>query len=116
VREITVPGERLDAVPGGRVDFLNVDVEGSELMVFQGAAGVLRRDRPALEFESGPGGAELFGYGCTNLYNYLKEFGYYIYPIRVPYLRLNGRRAILKTSMLKPTLKPKISPINTPTI
>jgi FkbM family methyltransferase len=78
-REITVRCERLDDVLGVRVDFLKADVEGAELMVLQGAAGVQRRDRPALVFESGPGGAERFGYGRMDLYNYLKGLGYYIY-------------------------------------
>jgi FkbM family methyltransferase len=85
VREVEVQGDRLDAVlsPGYRVDFLKVDVEGAELKVLQGAAETLKRDRPTILFESGPGGAEKFGLSRRDLFSYLNdEQGYSIYFIK----------------------------------
>jgi FkbM family methyltransferase len=39
-----------DALAGGRVDFLRIDVEGSELRVLQGARATLERWRPVVVF------------------------------------------------------------------
>ncbi|HEX4440967.1 MAG TPA: FkbM family methyltransferase [Thermoanaerobaculia bacterium] len=52
-REIPCATERLDdALAGaGRAALIKVDVEGHELAVFRGAAGILARDRPVLLFE-----------------------------------------------------------------
>lgn len=54
--EITVPVTTLDLVAKERgvhgVDLVKVDVEGWELAVFQGAAGILARDRPVVIFEA----------------------------------------------------------------
>jgi len=46
-----IPVPRLDELVSGRVDFLKVDVEGMEMAVLSGAAGILARDRPALYIE-----------------------------------------------------------------
>jgi FkbM family methyltransferase len=55
--ELTVPCAPLDElVPRDRrFDFLKVDVEGAELLVFRGASEFLGRDRPIILFECGPG-------------------------------------------------------------
>ncbi len=49
-----VPVEPLDAVVGGRVDFLKIDVDGYEGHVLLGAQAVLERDRPTLFLELHP--------------------------------------------------------------
>jgi FkbM family methyltransferase len=86
---LTVPCDRLDNVvdPARRVGFLKIDVEGAELLVLHGARELLRRDRPVILFESGPGGAEKFGLTREQLFEFLTaEMGYSIYLIR-DYLR-----------------------------
>jgi FkbM family methyltransferase len=83
--ELTVACDRLDNVvdPARRVGFLKIDVEGAELLVLRGATELLHRDRPAILFESGPGGAEKFGLSREQLFNFLTvEMGYSIYLIR----------------------------------
>jgi FkbM family methyltransferase len=89
--EYSVPCDRLDNVvdPARRVGFLKIDVEGAELMVLRGATGLLRRDRPAILFESGPGGAEKFGMSREQLHRFLTEEGYSVYLIG-EYLRGAG--------------------------
>ena len=85
VREVEVQAGCLDDLlpPDYRVDFLKVDVEGAELKVFQGAVRTLKRDRPAILFESGPGGAEKFGLSRRDLFSYLAdEQGYGIYMVK----------------------------------
>jgi FkbM family methyltransferase len=85
VRDVEVQADRLDDVlaPDYRVDFLKIDVEGGELNVLRGAARTLERDRPAILFESGPGGAEKFGLSRRDLFSYLaEEQGYAIYMVK----------------------------------
>jgi hypothetical protein len=63
-------------------DFLKVDVEGAELLVLRGGEGLLRRDRPAILFESGPGSAERYGLSREELFGFLSsDLGYSIYLI-----------------------------------
>lgn len=85
VRTVTVECDRLDNVvgPDRRVDFLKVDAEGAELLVLRGAAGMLKRDRPAVLFESTPGGAEKLGTTRGHLFDFLTtELGYSVYLIK----------------------------------
>jgi FkbM family methyltransferase len=60
---ITVQVERVDDVVAAdrSVDFMKVDVEGAELQVFRGAFETLKRNRPVIAFEHGPGAAERYG-------------------------------------------------------
>lgn len=82
--ETTVKCDRLDNIidPGRRVGFVKIDVEGAELLALRGAASLLLRDRPAVLFESTPGGAERFGLTRAGLFAFLtKEMDYSIYLI-----------------------------------
>ena len=81
VREIQVQSDRLDDVlPNDyRVNFLKVDVEGAELLVFRGATKTLMRSRPLIVFESGPGGAEKFGFTRRQLFDFVTDQGYRVY-------------------------------------
>lgn len=49
-----LPIDRL-ALPGGRIDLIKIDVEGAEFNALVGAEGLIRRDRPLIVFEFGPG-------------------------------------------------------------
>lgn len=55
IREYEVEVRTLDdiALPRPRTGLLKVDVEGAELPVFRGGAGLIARDRPVLIFECG---------------------------------------------------------------
>jgi FkbM family methyltransferase len=83
------PGdERVDAPMVSLDDFLaasgappptliKVDVEGAELDVFRGAAGLIRAHRPYLVFETFPQHMARFGYGREDLLRYLRSVGGY---------------------------------------
>ncbi len=80
--QIDVPCARLDDVVPRyrRFDFLKLDVEGAELLVFRGALELLRRDRPTIFFECGPSGPELFGYKAGEIHELLTgQCGYLVF-------------------------------------
>ena len=70
---ITVITERLDdSLPENwKLDFLKIDVEGAEALVFEGAMDTIRRDRPIIAFEHGPGAAEHYGTRPGDIYTLL---------------------------------------------
>lgn len=84
-REVAVPCDRLDAVlpEGYGVDFMKVDVEGAELLVFRGAEGVLELHRPILLFECTTSTTQQFGIRPVDVYDLLTgKHRYDIYHLR----------------------------------
>jgi FkbM family methyltransferase len=73
VDRIQVRTDRLDAIlpTGVRVDFMKVDVEGAESLVFEGAELCLRRDRPVVVFEHGTISREFYGAGSGVVFELL---------------------------------------------
>ena len=81
-REYDVDVGTLDETIGAeyRPDFMKIDVEGAEYLVLRGGRQVIRRSRPVILFESGPGGAERVGVTRADLYGELtRELGYAVY-------------------------------------
>lgn len=78
VERVRVPLRRLDdLVPREhRVDFIKVDVEGAELDVLRGAAGLLRASRPVVLFESTKSCMERFGRTPGETFEFLASIGY----------------------------------------
>lgn len=70
---ITVEVERLDNhLPDGWLpDFMKIDVEGAELLAFQGAIKTLRSAKPLIAFEHGPNASEKYGVGCDDIHSLL---------------------------------------------
>jgi FkbM family methyltransferase len=73
--EIVVRTERLDdVVPRDQaIDFVKIDVEGAELLVLRGAVMTLRRTRPTIVFEHGPGAADFYGARPEQVYDLLSS-------------------------------------------
>jgi FkbM family methyltransferase len=59
-----------------RIDFLKCDVEGAELAVLLGAAGLLERHRPVLHLEVCPAWTRDFGYAPGELAEFVRGLGY----------------------------------------
>lgn len=59
-----------------KIDFMKIDVEGSELAVLQGAIGVLQTSRPKLVFELNQATCQAAGYTSQDLLAWLQTFGY----------------------------------------
>lgn len=82
---IRVPAVTLDAYcerGGVWPDLLKVDVEGAELRVLHGAAGILARPLPpAVLFECLAVTYKRFGYSPQDVIDFLRGFGYRIYRL-----------------------------------
>jgi FkbM family methyltransferase len=75
-REIPCAVERLDDALAGaaRIALMKIDVEGHELAVFRGAAGILARDHPVLLFECEM--RHLDGKAPAGVFRFLVDLGY----------------------------------------
>lgn len=56
-----------------KIHFIKIDVEGAEFGVLKGALNLLKRDRPAVVFESGLGASDYYGTDPRALYHFLTE-------------------------------------------
>jgi FkbM family methyltransferase len=70
---ITVEVECLDNhLPNGWLpDFIKIDIEGAELLAFQGAIGTLRSAKPLIVFEHGPNASQGYGVDCDDIHSLL---------------------------------------------
>jgi FkbM family methyltransferase len=85
IQVITVQTERLDnVIPNDiAIAFIKIDVEGAELGVLRGAAGVIKRCRPFIVFEHGLGAADHYGTTPANVYDLLTDqYGVKVYLMR----------------------------------
>jgi len=64
------------------VDFIKMDIEGSELFFLQGAAGLLERCAPILLFELHPLLLSAFGAQPSDVANTLQRYGYSLFVAR----------------------------------
>ena len=78
IRSQIVSQLELDAYAAGfsRLDFLKCDVEGAELLVFQGAQQTLRRWVPKILVELNPDWSQSFGYSPADTLAFLRSCGY----------------------------------------
>jgi FkbM family methyltransferase len=73
VKEIKVRCEKLDNIlpTDFKVDFIKVDVEGAEFLVFRGAIRTIESHRPFILFEHGREFAASYGYTSGMVYDLL---------------------------------------------
>jgi FkbM family methyltransferase len=104
--EYVVRRERLDAVVPAtqRVNYLKIDVEGCELLVLQGAAETIQRERPLMLFECSPRGPQRFGFEPCDVYEYVTdELRYSVYT---PKAFLEGSDALSREAFLAALVYP----------
>lgn len=73
---VNVPARTLDSYNFKDIDAIKIDVEGSELLVIQGAENTIDRCRPSVQVEIVPTQCKLFGYTPQDLYDFFAERDY----------------------------------------
>jgi FkbM family methyltransferase len=73
---VKVPVRTIDSYNFESVDAIKIDVEGSELLVIQGAKDTIDRCRPSVQVEIVPKQCRLFGYDPQTLYDFFAERDY----------------------------------------
>lgn len=71
-----IPMVTIDSYHVDEVDFIKIDVEGSELNVLKGAVETIERCKPVIIVEQKPGHAQRFGYGQVDAVPWLCDRGY----------------------------------------
>lgn len=73
---VEVPKRTIDSYNFEDVDAIKIDVEGSELLVIQGAEETIERCRPSVQVEIVPKQCNIFGYEPQDLYDFFAERDY----------------------------------------
>lgn len=73
---VPVPARTLDSYNFDNVDCIKIDVEGSELLVMQGARDTIERCRPSIQVEIVPKQCKVFGYEPQHLYDFFEKLDY----------------------------------------
>ena len=73
---VPVPARTIDSYNFEDVDAIKIDVEGSELLVMQGAKDTIKRCRPSVQVEIVPKQCNLFDYEPQDLYDYMAQYDY----------------------------------------
>lgn len=80
IQEINVNCRRLDSLfpQLGSLRYIKIDVEGAELSVLSGGAGLIARLRPLISVEWGSDAYLSFGHQAASLYDFAMTIGYTI--------------------------------------
>ena len=73
---VPVPARKLDSYNFKDVNAIKIDVEGSELLVIEGAKETIDRCRPSVQVEIVPKQCTLFGYEPQDLYDFFADRDY----------------------------------------
>jgi FkbM family methyltransferase len=73
---VSVSKRTIDSYNFDEVDAIKIDVEGSELMVMQGAEQTIRKQRPSVQVEIVSKQCKKFGYEPQDLYDFFKDMDY----------------------------------------
>ena len=61
-----------------KIDLIKIDVEGAELLVLRGAKNIIKMHKPIVVFEHGLGGADVYGFGPKDVFDYFAEMDMHI--------------------------------------
>ncbi len=82
----TVPVTTMDQYASehqlNRIDFIKCDVEGAELLVFEGAKNVLNRDKPVVLCEAYEAWLKRFGREREDLLRFFNQFNYQAFALK----------------------------------
>ena len=74
----TVQADTLDNIVSDKVDFLKIDVEGSEALVFAGAKRIMTKDRPIMMVELSGHNIEMAGHTFQEYTSYFDALNYVV--------------------------------------
>lgn len=80
----------MEGHPGEKVDFIKIDIEGSEVACLRGAEGTLKRDRPSILVEINPNALLKHQTSAGELRSYLEKNGYRLQKITWAGLKSEG--------------------------
>jgi FkbM family methyltransferase len=75
----------LDSFNLDRLDFIKIDVQGYEKFVLNGAENTIKTCKPTIIIEMEDHQLRRFGYGVTELFNVIRNYGYHIYYLDYHY-------------------------------
>jgi len=85
---IKIPVKKLDtflnSIGIAKIDFLRMDIEGSELNLFEGAKNIIKNSKPMIQFEFHPG--KLGPANTRKVLEYLKSENYEVFSFLIGYL------------------------------
>lgn len=88
MQAIKIPVKKLDSflksISVDKIDFLRMDIEGSELNLFEGAKDTIKNSKPMIQFEFHPG--KLGPADTRKVLEYLKSEDYEIHSFLIGYL------------------------------
>lgn len=76
------------------VDFIKMDIEGSEFGALQGAEDLIKNSRPIMLMEFHPPGIEEYGVNPVKQFNYIRNLGY-----RISLLGIHGYEDVMDISV-----------------
>lgn len=85
VKTVTCAVQTLDAFVAEaavQVDFIKCDVEGAELLVFQGGAATIMRDKPVVCAEVLRKWSAKFNYSPNDVFAFFRQCGYHAFVVR----------------------------------
>jgi FkbM family methyltransferase len=99
--EIPVTLAKLDDLlpPDVQIRLVKIDVEGAELQVMRGGAGMLRRCRPFVVFEHGKGAADCYGTRPEHVFDLLADCGLRVSLMR-DWLDAGGAKAFTRAAFI----------------
>jgi len=103
---IEVDTRRIDNIlkKNRKIDFVKLDIEGSEYGALKGMQQMLKRDHPTIMMEFHPPSIEEAGDKPEDSYNFLMEIGYTRFDLADPYIEDIGYDDILRQTENRPAV------------
>jgi len=81
--KISVNTDLLDNVISSnhKIDLIKIDVEGGEMLVLEGAKGLIEKNKPVIVFEHGLGASDFYETGPEDVFQYFETLDYELFTL-----------------------------------